>query len=229
MKQIIQISSSQGSLGKNLGCEKAPALLAPEAQRIEVIPNNIEETNKNIEHQKGQIFIGGDHSITYPLFKAFAKQHKNPALLIFDAHADMANNFLPATHEDFNKTLIEQGILKPENLMIVGLRKIYDIEQIYLKEKNIKHMKEINIEQIKEFIKDKDLYVSIDIDCIDPQEAPGTHYQEPNGLTLSKLLETIKQIKPQIKRADLAEINPKKDIDNKTINAGKKILEILKS
>ena len=150
MKQvIIKIKSSQGGLGKADGAELAPDKVVEylgegfEIDEVEVVQSNIEETNKNIGEKASQtldkkpIFLGGDHSITFPLFKAFAKKHKNPCLLIFDAHVDMSNDFLPPTHEDFNKTLIEQKILEPENLMIIGARKIYDIEEGYIKEKNI--------------------------------------------------------------------------------------------
>ena len=154
--------------------------------------------------------------------KAFAKKHKNPCLLIFDAHVDMSNDFLPPTHEDFNKTLIEQKILEPENLMIIGARKIYDIEEGYIKEKNIQILEKSDLEKIKEFVKGKDVYLSIDIDVLDPSEAPGTGYCEPNGLKINDLLKLLREIKP--KAIDIMEINPKKDVNNMTSKLGAKLI-----
>ena len=235
MKQvIIKIKSSQGGLGKADGAELAPDKVVEylgegfEIDEVEVVQSNIEETNKNIEEKASQtldkkpIFLGGDHSITFPLFKAFAKKHKNPCLLIFDAHVDMSNDFLPPTHEDFNKTLIEQKILSPENLMIVGARNIYDIEKEYIQEKKLQILEKPDLEKIKEFVKDKDVYLSIDIDVLDPIEAPGTGYCEPNGLKINDLLKLLREIKP--KAIDIMEINPKKDVNNMTSKLGAKLI-----
>jgi arginase family enzyme len=231
---IIKINSSQGGLGKSDSAELAPDVVTKyldegfEIDKVEVVQSNIEETNKNIEEKSSQtldkkpIFLGGDHSITFPLFKAFAKKHKNPCLLIFDAHVDMSNDFLPPTHEDFNKTLIEQKILSPENLMIVGARKIYDIEKEYIQEKNIQILEKPDLEKIKEFVKGKDVYLSIDIDVLDPIEAPGTGYCEKGGLKTNDLLNILAQIDP--KAIDIMEINPKKDINNMTSKVGAKLI-----
>jgi|TARA_B100002003_G_C14134207_1_gene545408 agmatinase len=235
MKQlIIKIKSSQGGLGKADGAELAPGVIVKyldesfEIDEVEIIQSNIEETNKNIEEKALQvldrkpIFLGGDHSITFPLFKAFAKKYKSPCLLIFDAHVDMSNDFLPPTHEDFNKTLIEQNIISPKDIMIVGARKIYDVEKEYIKEKNIQILEKPDLEKIKEFVKDKDVYLSIDFDVLDPNEAPGTGYLEKDGLKTDELIKILAQIKP--KAVDIVEINPKKDLNNMTSKLGAKLI-----
>ena len=239
-KSIIQVPSSQGDFGNNKSCSKTPDILVPEAEKLKLPENNIEETNQILENQKADIFVGGDHSITYPLFKTFAKQYKSqyntPCLVVFDAHVDCSDNFMPPTHEDFNRVLIEQKILKPENLLIIGVRKIYNNEQKFINKHNIKVIKQNQIkdtktliQQIKEFTKNKNLYLSIDIDVLDPQEAPGTYYKEENGMKFGDLLNVLKGVKEDVKRADLVEINPELDIDNKTIEIGKKIIGVLKN
>jgi agmatinase len=232
---IIKVKSSQGGLGKSDGAELAPDEVEKfldkefEIDEVEIISSNIEETNNNIYEKalktldKKPIFIGGDHSITYSLFKAFSKKYENPCLLIFDAHVDMSNNFLPPTHEDFNKTLIEQNIISPKNLMIVGARKIYDVEKEYIQEKNLQILEKIDLDKIKEFVKDKEVYLSIDIDVLDPSEAPGTGYCEKNGLTTRELLQILQKIK-NIKAIDIMEINPKKDVNNMTSKVGAKLI-----
>ena len=234
--KFIKVPTSQGSLGRNKGTEKAPDALIPDAEGVEVVEGNIEDTNENIEKAEGDFFVGGDHSITYPLFRKFASEHKNPALLIFDAHADTVNNFHPPTHEDFNKVLVDEGTFKPENLFIIGLRHVDKIEQDFLDEKGIKHLymkdvpsKEELIEQIKEFAEGKDLYLSVDIDSLDPRCCPGTGFPVDGGFELDDLLWILGQIKDLPKRIDLVEINPEKDVDERTVESGKRVIDTLSS
>ena len=233
--KILNCPTSQGSFGTNIGCEKAPALICPEAETILLPKDNIEETNKTLENTEGDFFVGGDHSITYSLFKSFTAKHKNPCLIIFDAHADCSDDFMPPTHEDFNKVLVNQGILKPENLFLIGTRKIYSHEKEFLERKKIRYseignvgLAEDLIKEIQKFVGDKKMYLSIDIDVLDKSEAPGTGYvEEGEGRRLDYLLKTLGGIKDLIRRGDLVEINPDKDIEGKTVEAGKKILNVL--
>jgi len=235
---FVSVPFAGGNLGKNLGCDKAPQIILENInhETLNVDNFNIVTTNKLLESSSGDFFIGGDHSITYSLFKGFIKNKnkEKTGLVIFDAHPDCVNNFSPPSHEDFIRTLIEKDILLPENLLIIGLRKIDDIEQKYLDEKGIKYilMEDIGMNLpsiINQFTNKFDSwYLSLDIDVLDPNEAPGTGYLEDNGMKLNYLLDTLKNInKTNLKRTDLVEVSPTKDIDNKTINAAKKILEVL--
>lgn len=245
------MASSQGSLDKNKGCELFPkkifSFYSIKKEIIKIKKNDNEETDKQIYLKSKKIFnekefpffIGGDHSITYSEFKAFAEKFENPALIVFDAHADCAQFFKPVSHEDMNKVLIEEGILKKENLLLIGVRKIYEIEKKWLKEKKIKQItaKEIHnsIEKSKqklnEFLKNKkNLFISIDCDVFSPEIMPATGYLEKNGLNekqFFELLEIILKTK-KVKAMDLVEINPLKDIKNKGLNLGKKIINYVK-
>lgn len=247
---IVKVESSQGSLNKNIGCEKAPDKILESIKEIylnekgeekkylikelKLPQNNIEETNEILENVEGDIFLGGDHSITYPLFKSLAKNHKNPGLIIFDAHPDCENNFQPPTHEDFNKVLIENNILKKENLILVGTRNFHKKEMDFIKSNKIKNYsmnKLENIHEICDLIMEEAnrfdaLYLSIDIDVLDPAFAPGTGYPEPGGLTTRQLIYFIQRIKnmKNLKRMDLVEVNPDKDINNLTVKTASKIL-----
>ncbi|HDK42201.1 MAG TPA: hypothetical protein ENG87_02375 [Candidatus Pacearchaeota archaeon] len=102
------------------------------------------------------------------------------------------------------------------------------MERKFMDEKGIQYMlneveDEKILKKIDEFCKDKEIYLSIDIDVLNPDEAPGTGYSEEGGMKLEELLEFIRNVK-NVKRADLVEINPDKDIKGKTVDAGKKIL-----
>jgi len=249
--KIVKIGSSQGSLGKNVGTEKAPDSIMEELKKlsvneqgktlfyevdqVEVNKNNIEETNEGIFEKEGDLFIGGDHSITYPLFKKVVQKNKNAGLIMFDAHPDCENNFAPPSHEDFIRVLIEEGILKKENLILAGIRNMDKKEQQYITEKRIKcyTMKELrgNIEETCDTIMEiarlfDALYISIDIDVVDPSQAPGTGYIEPAGMQSRDLIYFIQRLKmlKNLRRVDLVEVNPQKDIDGMTVKLAAKII-----
>lgn len=241
--KLIKIPSSQGSLEKNLGCELAPELLCKEkeSELIKVIQSDIEATDSNIYSKAKEvvkekpIFVGGDHSITYTLFKAFSENFPEASLIIFDAHADSTSFFKPVSHEDMNKVLIEEGILEKERLLIIGIRKIWDEEKPFLEKNKIQLLSSEEIhsdfkearEKLREFLsKQKNIYVSFDIDALDPSIAPGTGYREENGLTEQESFDFLEMIlgSGKVKAGDLVEINPNLDEKGKTLEIGKKIL-----
>ncbi|MBW3014578.1 arginase family protein [Candidatus Woesearchaeota archaeon] len=255
--KLINIPFSAGNLGRNNGCEKAPALVCEalknftlnenlketkfEILNVPVDQSNISKTNENIVNtitDAGDcIILGGDHSITYSCFKAFSKKHKNPALIVFDAHVDAVSNFSPPTHEDYLRVLVEEKILKPENIILVGVRNIDRIELDWLKQKNIRFftMKQLEdaedvCDGIMQTLREFDaVYLSLDIDILDPAFAPGTGCPEPGGLSTRELLYFLRRIKllKNLRAVDLVEINPEKDRDNATVKLGAKIISEL--
>jgi arginase len=116
----------------------------------------------------------------------------------------------------------------------VGIRNSDVLENEFLREKNIKviSMNQLleNLEEtceiIMEFSDKKELYLSLDIDVIDPAFAIGTGYKEPGGLTSREFIYIIQRLNKikNLRAIDLVEINPDKDRDNLTIKLGAKIL-----
>ncbi len=212
---------------------------------------------ENLGKLKKVIFLGGDHSISYSLTRAFfdfcqgssLSLGKEPCLIVFDAHPDCmslidskenlnkSENKKSPTHEEWLRALIEDGF-PTENILLVGVRNSYFEEINFLKKNNIRMISmnqllgnlEDSCDIIMEFSKDKNLYVSIDIDVIDPCFAPATGYKEPGGLTSREfiyLIQRINKIK-NLKALDIVEINPIKEGNKLTIKLGAKILaEIL--
>lgn len=260
--KVINVPSING-LKKTIGCNKAPDKILAfieefhlnedgmlpffNVDKVSIDNSNVEENNKNI-YQKIEdslketdkvIALGGDHSITYPCFKAFSENFDNPGIIIFDAHPDCMQDFSPPTHEDFVKVLIDERSLKKENVVLVGLRNWHKDEYKFLKENKIKffNMKEIIREGLLEASDSimsiarrfSSLYVSIDIDVIDPAFAPGTGYPEPAGLTSRELLYFLNRIKlmKNLKMIDLVEVNPDKDINDMTSRLAAKIVSEL--
>ena len=245
------------ALGKSKGCEKAPDSIIKamediytnesgkpisfEIAEIKVNNSNVKESNELIREKASEIFdknqpvvfLGGDHSITYPLMKAFSKK-RDVGLVIFDAHADCVNNMLEPTHEDWLRTLIENGF-NPANVILIGSRNIDPVENDFLLKNHVNNfsMKELfenlhkSCDLIMESVRNFDnVYVSIDIDAIDPAFAPGTGYPELGGLTSREFLYLIQRMKrlTNLKAFDIVEINPDKDIGNITVKLGAKIL-----
>lgn len=217
-------------------------------EEIHIDNFNIELSNKLIyensleifETKPRVVFLGGDHSISYSTGKAFLehckKERKKPCLIVFDSHADCMTPMKEPTHEEWLRKLIEDGF-PIENILIVGLRNCWKDEIIFLKENKIKTLSMTNLtndlqdmcDTIMEFSNGKELYVSIDIDFIDPVFAPATGYPETGGITSRQFLYLIQRIKKikTLRAIDIVEINEKKDKDGITVKLGAKILSEL--
>ena len=116
--KLLKIPYSEGSLNKNLGCEKAPNKII---ELLNDIWSNEDYENPNLDIEevidpknnikKADIYLGGDHSITYWTFKEFIKDYNNGGIIIFDAHPDVYREFEYPTHEDWLYYLIEENPL----------------------------------------------------------------------------------------------------------------------
>jgi agmatinase len=219
-------------------------------EEIHLDNSNLEITNKLIyknsldifQKKPRTIFLGGDHSISFSLTKSFLdyckKEKKKSYLIVFDSHPDCmepAHKNYPS-HEDWLRSLIESGF-PTENILLVGIRNSDQNEILFLKENKIKVISMNQLledlsgvcDSITEFSNGNELYVSIDIDVIDPAFAPGTGYIEPGGLTSREfiyLIQRVNRIK-NLMGIDLVEINPEKDKENLTVKLGAKILSEL--
>ena len=214
-------------------------------EEIHVDNSDLEMKNKLIyknsfkafETKPKTVFLGGDHSISYSTTRAFfdycQTNGKPPCLIVFDAHADCMNPMKEPTHEEWLRALIEDGF-PVENILLVGARNLWAEELEFLKKHKIRIITinqliedlQDTCEIIMEFSNNKELYVSIDIDVIDPGFAPATGYKEPGGLTSRQfiyLIQRINKIK-NLRAIDIVEINPEKDIDGMTVKLGAKIL-----
>jgi len=207
---------------------------------LELSNQLIYENSREIFETKPKIvFLGGDHSITYSTGKAFLDNcndnRKEPCMIVFDSHADCMFPMKEPTHEEWLRKLIETGFPK-ENILLVGLRNIWKEEITFLRENKIKTLSIVNLtadlqdmcDTIMEFVNGRELYVSIDIDIVDPSFAPATGYPEIGGLTSRQILYLVQRIKKikTLKAVDLVEINEKKDKEyrNMTVKLGAKIL-----
>ena len=218
-----------------------------ELEEIHVDNDNLKEQEKliyenafeTIEKQDKCVFLGGDHSISFSIGKAFLeycrKQKKNPCLIVFDSHADCMKAMKEPTHEEWLRALIEKGF-PSENILLVGVRKIEKQELEFLIKNKIRviRMNELNnnleetTDVLMEFANGKELYVSIDIDVVDPAYAPSVCYSEAGGLTARQMIYISSRIgmMKNLRVFDICEIDIEKDkkFENATAKLAGKIL-----
>ena len=190
------------------------------------------------EEKKKTIFLGGDHSITYSLGRAFLeyckKENKFPCMIVFDSRPDCKISKEDAPNNaSWMRALIDSGFPK-ENLLLVGMRNYSPEEINFVKEKGIRNISMNQFVEdihetcdfIMEFSEKKELYVSIDIGVIDPIFVPGATHKDVGGFSSRDfiyILQRINKIK-NLKCLDLVEINEMEDKNKETLRLGAKIV-----
>jgi len=176
--------------------------------------------------------LGGEHTISYATFKAVPK---DSALIIFDAHADLRDEFadIKFSHTTWLRRLIEDR--SDMNVIHIGLRAATREEMSYLTKEKIKTISTKTIlttskseKILEDSLKDfKSVYVSIDMDVLDPAYAPGVGNPEASGISTSKLLEFLYVLKgKKICGFDLVEVTPLYDNGISAIVAAKIMVEL---
>lgn len=255
---IIKIPYGEGGLGKTLGSKDGPNAIVEELEstylsedllnpsfeisNVNILKNNISKNHERIynkiKESKGPtVILGGDHSITYSTFKAFAERNSDAGIIIFDAHPDLAPPTDVPSHEDYLTKLIEDNIVDPNKVILVGIRNIADIERDFIKKHGIKSFtsKQISLNGIENVCDEmmryaknwKSTYLSIDIDFLDPSVAPGTNHLEAGGFQTRELLYLIHRLRflRTIKMADIVEIDPNIDFNGMTSRIGARLIK----
>ena len=174
---------------------------------------------------KRVITVGGDHTIAYPSLKEVSEGHGPVAVLHFDAHLDTWDTYFgqPLTHGTPFRRASEDGFIDKTASMHVGIRgPLYGKEDLeddkrlgfaivtseYIEEEGVAAA----IRRVRERIGDKPLYISVDIDILDPAHAPGTGTPEAGGLTSRELLRMLRALTDlNIVGADIVEVAPAYD------------------
>jgi agmatinase len=204
-----------------------------DAGDIAVNPFNIHEAIETIEagaleltaDGTSLVTIGGDHTIALPLLRAAANRHGPVALIHFDAHLDTWDTYFGAeyTHGTPFRRAVEEGIVDTEALSHVGTRgPLYgkrDLEDdrrfgfgiVTSSDVYYQGVVEV-IDKLRQRVGDRPVYVSIDIDVLDPAHAPGTGTPEAGGMTSRELLEILRGFRGlNIVGADVVEVSPAYD------------------
>ncbi|MEP3209847.1 MAG: agmatinase [Maribacter sp.] len=182
-------------------------------------------TSKNLASKSPLITLGGDHSISYPLVKAHYEKYGAFDILHIDAHADLYSIFEGDiySHACPFARILENKLAK--RLVQIGIRTLskHQAEQADKFGVEIIQMKDFDLNQLPEFT--NPIYLSLDIDALDPAFAPGVSHHEPGGLSTREVLGIIQHIKVPILGADIVEYNPTRDIQDMTAMLSAKLLK----
>ena len=179
------------------------------------------------ESGRPPIFLGGDHSVTYPLVKGLRSVLGDFAILHFDAHPDCYDVFddNPLSHACPFARIMEEGLCT--RLVSVGVRTATGHQR--------EQRKRFGIEWLE--MKDKanwptlefygPVYISLDMDVLDPAFAPGVAHHEPGGMSTREVLDVIHAVREPVVAADVVELNPSRDVDGRSaMTAAKLVREI---
>ena len=171
------------------------------------------------------ICIGGDHAITHPILRGVRRYHPKLTLVHIDAHADLYPAYLdnPRSHASPFARIMEEKLV--DRLIQVGLRNLNDIHRAQIERFGVEVIEGNRCGERIELDIDTPVYISLDIDSLDPAHAPGVSHREPGGLTTRQVINLIQGIRANIVGADIVEYNPRNDISDMTSGVVAKLLK----
>jgi agmatinase len=170
------------------------------------------------------ISIGGDHSITYPIMRAVAQHHADVTILQIDAHGDLYDEFQGDrySHACPFARIMEERLCR--RLVQAGIRTLTPHQRDQIARFNVECI------EMQDFARGARprisgaVYLSIDLDGLDPAFAPGVSHREPGGLSVRDVLGMIHDLSGRIVGADVVEFNPSQDSSGITCSVAAKIV-----
>ncbi len=211
------LSSESGlDLGRTDIWQDCGDLALEELSSIDAYEAILKKIGSLIETGDTVLSLGGDHSISHPAIKAHAEHFSGLNILHIDAHCDLYDNMLdnPYSHASPFARLMETGQIK--RLVQVGIRTLnpHQKQQAERFGVEIIDMGNWNTDLSVSF--EGPVYLSLDLDGLDPAFAPGVSHHEPGGLSTRDVLNLVHNFDGQLIGADIVELNPHRDINNMT-------------
>ena len=241
-KEIIKASHQVELYDEELNCEPFKDVGVKTIEPFK-ISKNMNKALKQISHlnQKSleknlfPLTLGGEHSITVGCIEPFVKKYKNVTILQIDAHADLRNSY---NNQKYSHASAMRRCLdfKNVNLISVGIRNISKEEIPFLKKNTnrikifwAKDQKKWNLKYFKKLIKNKNVYLTFDVDGLDSSIMPATGTPEPGGLFWYESLRLIKTtfINANVIGADINELAPIKGFNSYNFLVAKLAYKIL--
>jgi agmatinase len=157
------------------------------------------------------ISLGGDHSITYPIVRAFARRYPGLSVVHFDAHPDIYDNYQNNrnSHASPFARIMEQKLVK--RLVQVGIRTFTAHQRDQVRKFGVESIEMHQLSERLQLEFDSPVYISFDVDALDPAFAPGVSHREPGGLTTRQAIDLIQRLRGRVVGADIVEFNPRMD------------------
>ena len=241
-KEIIKASHQVELYDEELNCEPYKKIGIKTLKPFKINKNinkalsQISEINRKIlDDNLFSFTLGGEHSITPGCIKPFTKKYKNLCLLHFDAHADLRQSY---NGEKFSHASAIRRCMDYKNVSVIsfGIRNISANEMLFLK-KNSKRIKifwaknkaKWNLNNFKKMIKNKNVYLTFDVDGLDSSIMPATGTPEPGGLLWDETLKIIKIAakNSNIVGGDINELSPIKGFNSYNFLVAKLVYKIL--
>ena len=178
-----------------------------------------------VRQGKRPVCLGGDHSITYPIVKAVARKHSGLTIFHFDAHPDLYDEFEGnrLSHACPFARIMESGLAK--RLVQVGIRTINRHQRDQAQKYGVEVVEMPALPSHDRLKADGPVYITFDMDVLDPAFAPGISHREPGGMSVRETIAHLHAIQGEIVGADLVEFNPVRDVDGLTATVAAKILK----
>ncbi|QOI97424.1 MAG: agmatinase [Flammeovirgaceae bacterium] len=211
---------SQCSQWKDLGDLSLPA----GEMAIQEITRKISSA---LQSHDNVLCLGGDHSVSYAVVKAVAGKYPGLNILHLDAHSDLYADFEGNrySHACPFARIMEEGLAK--RLVQVGIRTLNPHQREQAKKFGVEIIEMKNWDDRLQFSFDGPVYISLDLDVLDPAFAPGVSHHEPGGLTTRQVLSIIQQVKGKMVGADIVELNPQRDLNDMTAMVAAKFFKEL--
>ena len=178
-----------------------------------------------LEEGKRPVSLGGDHSVTYPILRAFARRYPRLTIIHFDAHPDLYDEFEGSrvSHACPFARIMEERLAK--RLVQIGIRTLNGHQREQAKKYQVKIVQMSALPGYKRLKIRGPVYISFDLDVLDPAFAPGISHREPGGMTVREAIAHLHAIEGTIVGADIVEYNPVQDVSGMTGTVAAKILK----
>lgn len=173
------------------------------------------------------LLLGGDHSVTYPALRGVASVHGPVSILHFDAHPDLydeyeGNRF---SHASPFARIMEEGLAR--RLVQVGIRTLNTHQAAQARRFGVEMVAMSAFDARKVPIPRGPLYITVDLDALDPAFAPGVAHREPGGLSVRDIVAVLRRVRGPVVGADIVELRPASDLDGVTAVVASKLLKEL--
>lgn len=171
------------------------------------------------------ISLGGDHAITHPIMRAVRRRHPKLTIVHFDAHCDIYDAYMGnrRSHASPFARIMEEGLA--DRLIQIGIRTLNDHHRDQARRFGVEIVEAARWRGDLRLDLDTPVYVSLDMDGLDPAFAPGVAHREPGGLSTRQVIDFIHAIDQPIVAADIVEYNPSCDVSNLTATVAAKLLK----
>jgi arginase len=178
-----------------------------------------------LDSDRRPLLLGGDHSITYPVLRGLRPHHPRLGVLHLDAHPDLYYEFQgdPYSHACPFARIMEEGLA--DRLVQVGIRTMTGHQREQAERFGVEVMDMRSWREGAPIHFDSPVYLSLDLDVIEPGLAPGVSHREPGGLTVRQVLGIIHALEAPLAGADVVELNPLYDPSGLTAAVAAKLVK----